>query len=98
MRETAKIGGIFLLAITQAFAQSKPTTQQADHCSINSTGNNNQILIDCRGIGADQGQKMLSLLNKMLAKGVNTDAVLNQILEKEDEIIANQEKQSEEIG
>jgi hypothetical protein len=54
-------------------------------------------VIDCRGVGKVQGKKILAILNKMLVKGVDTDAVLAEILAKEDEIIATQKNEAEEI-
>ena len=87
---------VVLLFSSLVLAQQSATTSAP--CSPIAPENTGTITINCPGIPKEQAQKMLSLLNKMLAKGVNTDAVLTQILEKEDEIITNQKKQSEEIS
>jgi len=98
MKQLATVIGMAVIAITQSLAQSKTTTQQSGDCSINNgEGSNNQLMIDCRGVGKEQGNKIIAILNKMLAKGVDTDAVMTEILAKEDEIIANQKKQGAEI-
>jgi hypothetical protein len=79
MKKTAKVLGIAVLTIAQSFAGPKGTTQKAGDCSINSNGNNNQLTIDCRGIGKEQGQKMLAILNKILANRLDTDAVMAKL-------------------
>ncbi len=79
MTKTATIVGIALLAITQSFAQSTPTKQQAGDCSINDVGSNNQLTIDCRGISKEQGQKILAILNKMLANQIDADKVMAKL-------------------
>ena len=79
MKKMAKIAGIALLTITQSPAQSKPTTQQAGDCSINDVGSSNQLTIDCRGIGKEQGRKILAILNKILADKIDTDAVMAKL-------------------
>src|SRR5258707_3323058 len=80
MKKMAEIVGIILVGIAQLFAQSKPPTQQhAGDCSINSIGSNNQFTIDCRGISKEQGQKMLAILNKILANQLDPDAVMAKL-------------------
>jgi hypothetical protein len=95
-----RYGFLLILLISLPCWTQTTTTGQATAnapCSVANTGNGNNIQINC-GVGKEQGQKIIALLNKALAKGVNADAVLTQILLKEDEIISNQEKQSEEIS
>ncbi len=47
-------------------------------CSIANTGNDNKISINC-GIGREQGQKMLAILNKILANQLDPDAVITKL-------------------
>jgi hypothetical protein len=74
---------LMLLAIP---CQSQTTTGKADTtgpCSPAVTGSNNQFTISCRGIDKEQGQKMLDILNKILANQLDPKAVM----EKLDEIL-----------
>jgi hypothetical protein len=53
-------------------------------CSVANTGSDNKIQITC-GIGKNQGQKMLAILNKILANQLDPDAVMGKLDEiKED--------------
>lgn len=47
-------------------------------CSVANTGNDNKIQIDC-GIGKEQGQKMLAILNKILADHLDADTVMAKL-------------------
>ena len=47
-------------------------------CSPAVTGNNNTFNITC-GIGQEQGRKMLSILNKILASQIDPDAVMAKL-------------------
>lgn len=53
-----------------ALSQITPTEKAAatGTCSSAPAGDNNAYIINCNGIGADQGKKMVELLNRVLAK------------------------------
>lgn len=51
-------------------------------CSVANTGNGNKIQINC-GIGKEQGEKVLAILNKIVANHLDPNAVM----EKLDEIL-----------
>src|SRR5712692_10282925 len=48
-------------------------------CSPAVTGNTNQFTINCPQIDQQQGQKMLAILNKILAKQLDPDAVMTKL-------------------
>jgi hypothetical protein len=84
--------GIILAFSSFALLQQSATT--SGQCSPISPNNSGAITINCPGMSKEQGQKMIAILNKILADQLDPDAVMAKL----DEIIANQEKQSEEIG
>jgi hypothetical protein len=48
-------------------------------CSPAVTGNNNQFNITCKGLSKEQGQRMLDILNKILANELDTQAVMAKL-------------------
>jgi hypothetical protein len=48
-------------------------------CSPAVTGNNNQFSITCQGIGKEQGQQMLDILNRILANQLDPKAVMAKL-------------------
>jgi hypothetical protein len=63
------------------WTQTTTTPGQANAnapCSVADTGSGNKIQINC-GIGKEQGQKMLAILNKILAKQLDPDAVMAKL-------------------
>lgn len=48
-------------------------------CSPAVTSSANQFIINCPGIGRDQGQKMLAILNKILAKQLDPNTVMTKL-------------------
>lgn len=71
---------LILLAIpcwSQTISTGKADT--AGPCSPAVTGNDNQFRITCQGIGKEQGQKMLDILNKILANQLDPKAVMAKL-------------------
>jgi hypothetical protein len=69
---------IFLLSLR---CWTQATTGQASTdapCSIANSGSDNKIQINC-GIGKDQGQKMIAILNKILADRLDADVVMAKL-------------------
>ena len=64
-----------LLLQISIFAQTPPTpaATAAGTCNIANTGNQNTIHIEC-GIGKEQGQKVLAILNRVLAAQADSTA------------------------
>lgn len=56
--------------------------ETAGACSPAVSGNNNKLTITCSGVGKEQGQKILAILNKILANQLDTE----QVMAKLDEI------------
>lgn len=54
------------------------TASTSGSCSPANTGNGNTFTIKC-GIGQEQGQKMLAILNKILANQLNPDTVMAKL-------------------
>jgi hypothetical protein len=75
--------GLVLLMLIAMPCWSQTTTsgkaETTGPCSPAVTGGNNQFSINCRGIGKEQGQKMLDILNKILANQLNPNAVLAKL-------------------
>jgi hypothetical protein len=76
----------YTLALLVLFAipcwSQTPTTGNANttgHCSPAVTGNSNQFTINCQGIGKEQGQKMLDILNKILTNQLDPKAVMAKL-------------------
>jgi hypothetical protein len=80
-----------LLLSSVGLAQQSNTTSAP--CSPIAPNNSGSITISCPGMSKEQGQKMIDILNKILANRVDTNAVMekldgclagvNQIVEKE---------------
>ena len=67
---------MFLVSLpcwTQTTATGQATTNTP--CSVANTGSDNKIQINC-GIGKEQGQKIITILNKILANHIDTEAVM----------------------
>jgi len=80
MKRVARIIGVVLFIVMQSFAQEKPATQQqAGDCSINAVGSNNQLTINCPGMSKEQGQRILAILNKVLAGQLDPKAVMDKL-------------------
>lgn len=62
-------------------------------CNVSNTGHSNNVVLQC-GIGKEQGQKIVSILNKILSHQLDTD----KVMEKLDELIAAQSKQPAVVG
>src|ERR1700733_7593142 len=69
-----------LLTSLSSWAQTTTTghASTTKPCSVANTGSNNKIQIDC-GISKDQAQKMLAILNKILADQLDLDTVLKDV-------------------
>jgi hypothetical protein len=83
-----------LIAIT-CWSQTTTTgkAETSGICSPAVTGNKNTFAITC-GIDKKQGQKMLEILNKILANQLDPNAVMRKL----EEIITNQNREAEAIG
>lgn len=71
---------LILLLSLPCWTQTTPTGQAstAAPCSIANTGSGNKIQINC-GIGKEQGQKMIAILNKILADKLDTNVVMAKL-------------------
>src|SRR5271156_4854757 len=67
----APIGILLTLMLQGSVALSQTTSTEkaaaTDPCSTSHVGSNNNYVIDCNGIGADQGKKIVEILQKVLA-------------------------------
>lgn len=61
-----------------ALGQNASTLSASGTCAVANTGNQNTFTINC-GIGMEQGQKMLAVLNTILSKQLDPDAVMLQL-------------------
>ena len=77
------IGPLLLFCWLAAAQPAPPSVQTKGACSPVATGNNNTFSITC-GIGKEQGQQMLGILNKILASQLDP----NTVTAKLDEILA----------
>lgn len=70
-----------LMVSMPCFAQTTQTGQAtaSGPCSPAVTGSDNQFTINCQGIGKEQGQKMLDILNKILANQLDPEAVMTKL-------------------
>jgi hypothetical protein len=75
-----KLGLILLLIALPCWGQTTTTgkAESAGACSPAVSGNNNTFTIKC-GIDKKQGQKMLDILNKILANQIDPDAVMRKL-------------------
>jgi hypothetical protein len=69
-----------LLVSLSCWTQATTTEEAVANgpCSIANSGSGNKIQINC-GIGKEQGQKMLAILNKILAKQLDPDVVMAKL-------------------
>jgi hypothetical protein len=56
-----------------------PAGQTKGLCSPATTSSTNQFVINCTAIGQEQGQKMVALLNKVLAKQLDPNVVMAKL-------------------
>lgn len=69
-----------LLISLRCWSQTTATGQASANgpCSVANTGSGNKIQINC-GIGKEQGQKILAILNKILENRIDTDVVIAKL-------------------
>lgn len=79
---------ILLLIATLGWTQTTTTgkAETSGRCSPAVTGSNNQFRISCTGMDKEQGWKMLALMNNILAKQLDPDAVMAKLDEIEKEV------------
>jgi hypothetical protein len=89
-----KLTALLLLLCVSAIGQSKTTgtAEAKGACSTANTGNNNTFEITC-GIGKEQGDQILKLLNQILADHLDPSAVMTML-----ENIQSQLKTSGTLG
>lgn len=76
---------LFTIACTaQVPAATTGNAKTAATCSAANTGNRNHFIINC-GIGKEQGQQMIAILNKVLANQLDPTVVMAKL----DEILKN---------
>jgi len=74
-----KFFALFPLLCWLTIAQPKPAQMQTGGpCSPIATGNNNTFTITC-GIGKQQGDALLKIMNKILASQLDPDAVMKKL-------------------
>lgn len=85
---------LFLLIAMPCWSQTDKTgkAETSGFCSPAVTGSKNTFTFNC-GIGQRQGQKMLAILNKILASQLDPDVVMVKV----DQIVANQAEMKELI-
>lgn len=79
-------GTILFLLLAMPCSEQTPTAGKAatsGPCSPAVTGNENRFTISCVGVSKEQGQKMLDILNKILANQIDT----KEVMAKLDEIL-----------
>ena len=68
-----------LLACTPCFAQAiRGSVTTKGTCTVGNTGDQNTFVINC-GIGKQQGEKMLEIVNKILANQLEPNAVMSKL-------------------
>jgi hypothetical protein len=76
---------IFLISLSvPCFCWSEASTGAASTkgaCSPAVSGNANQFKITCTGVSKEQGEKMLHILNEILAKQLDPNAVMSKLSE-----------------
>jgi hypothetical protein len=94
---------LILLTSLRCWTQTTTTgeARTGGPCSVANTGSDNKIQISC-GIGKEQGQQMLAILNKILTDHLDTNAVMTKLDEIQSGVssikseLDNNEKQKEE--
>jgi hypothetical protein len=69
---------ISLSALTHAQGAEAGATTATGTCDVANRGNQNTFTINC-GVGKEQGQKILAILNKILSKQLDPDAVMAKL-------------------
>jgi hypothetical protein len=77
------LSALMLMALPCCGQTTTGKAETAGACSPAVSGNNNNLTITCSGVGKEQGQKILAILNKMLANHLDTE----QVMAKLDEIL-----------
>src|SRR5690349_3211924 len=70
---------LFLLSTVMSWSQTSGTAESKGSCSPAVSGSHNQFTINCPGVSKEQIQKMLPILNKILAKQLDPDAVMKKL-------------------
>jgi len=83
MRSSLVILLIFLGGSITASPQTTGAVTGNGLCNLANSGNNNTNLVINCGIGKEQGQQMLEILNKILANKLDLSAVMKQLNEIE---------------
>lgn len=93
------VNAILLTMVLQgsvALSQTTPTEKAATSATCNTTaaGDNNAYNINCNGVGADQGKKIVEILNKVLANQdlTSVNAKLDELL-----VVASQPAQTQAL-
>jgi hypothetical protein len=68
-----------LLCAIPLHAQTTGTANTVGPCSPAVTGNNNQFMIKCEGLTKLEGDKILAVMNKILANQLDTATVLKKL-------------------
>ena len=79
---------VLFLAAASCFAQTNKTgaAKTSGTCSPAVTGNNNQFKITCDGISPEQGEQLLSIMNRILSQELDPKLVMDKLDEIENEI------------
>src|SRR5260370_27146501 len=75
---------IFLMLVALPCGSQDTKTGAAETsgtCSPAVTGNNNQFTINCRGLSKEQGDKMISILNKIVENQLDPEKVMVRLEE-----------------
>jgi hypothetical protein len=78
------------------FGQQTGNASSSGSCSPANTGNNNQFTINC-GIGQAQGKKLIDILNKILTRQLDPDAVLSKLDEIKSDLDELKRKSTETV-
>jgi hypothetical protein len=68
-----------MLCVVPLHAQTTGTANTTGPCSPAVTGNNNQFMIKCDGVSKLEGDKILAVMNKILANQLDTATVLKKL-------------------
>jgi hypothetical protein len=72
---------MLLLISSPCRGQNTGSAETTGTCSPAVTGNNNQFTINCRGLSKEQGDKMISILNKIVEKQLDPEKVMVRLEE-----------------
>ncbi len=77
---------ILLLLISSIASLAQPSATTSAPCSPIAPNNTGSITISCPGISQDQGQKLIAILNKILAKQIDPETVLTKLDEIQSDV------------